>query len=133
MELIINHNSSQPIYEQIIGQIKDMIMTGELQLGDPITSVRVLAKELRIGVLTVQKAYDRLQREQVIESVVGKGTFVSDRNLARIEEEKDLLIEEKARDLIELSRRYGLSRAELIRFIELLYDQDEGEKEITDG
>lgn len=125
MELIINHNSSQPIYEQIVNQIKEMIMTGELRPGDSITSVRVLAKELRIGALTVQKAYDRLREEQVIETVVGKGTFVSDRNIARIEEEKDLQIEEKVRDLIALSRRYQVSEDELIRLVESLYDEDE--------
>lgn len=125
MELIINHNSSQPIYEQIVNQIKEMIMTGELWPGDSITSVRILAKELRIGALTVQKAYDRLREEQVIETVVGKGTFVSDRNIARIEEEKDLQIEEKVRDLIALSRRYQVSEDELIRLVESLYDEDE--------
>ena len=71
MEIKISHKSSTPIYEQIGSQIKDMILTGELKSGDMITSVRSLAKELGIGVLTVQKTYDRLQKEGIIETVVG--------------------------------------------------------------
>ena len=95
MEILISHKSSEPIYEQICTQIKDMVLTGKLIPGDMITSVRTLAKELGIGVLTVQKAYDRLQQEGVIETVVGKGTYITDENTAIFEDQKNQIIETK--------------------------------------
>lgn len=124
MEILIHHKSTQPIYEQIVQQVKEMIMTGELKPGDPIASVRALAKELRVGVLTVQKAYDRLQQEQIIESVVGKGSFVSNKNISGIEAQREQIIEAKALELIELSEKYKVSKQELFNLIETLCDHE---------
>ena len=77
MEIIIDRKSIKPIYEQVVEQIKDQVLSGELKPGDSVSSVRALAGELKIGALTVQKAYDILQKDGIIESVVGKGTIIS--------------------------------------------------------
>ena len=77
MEIIISSNTSKPIYEQITSQIKAMIMSGELRAGDPIPSMRSLAKSIHVSVITVQKAYEDLQRDGFIETTVGRGSFVS--------------------------------------------------------
>lgn len=123
LEILISHKSSEPIYEQICGQIKDMVLTGELVPGDMITSVRVLAKELGIGVLTVQKAYDRLQQQGVIETVVGKGTYITAQNTAIFEDQKNQIVENKIIALIETAKKYEIKVDDLIKLVELLYDE----------
>lgn len=123
MEILISHKSSEPIYEQICTQIKDMVLTGELIPGDMITSVRALAKELGIGVLTVQKAYDRLQQEGVIETVVGKGSYITAKNTAIFEDQKNQIIETKVVELIETAKKYEIKVEDLIKLVELLYDE----------
>ena len=80
MEIIISNNANKPIYEQITSQIKAMIMSGELQAGDAIPSMRSLAKSIHVSVITVQKAYEDLQRDGFIETTVGRGSFVSAQN-----------------------------------------------------
>ena len=102
MEIIISSNSSKPIYEQITSQIKAMIMEGTLQTGDPIPSMRSLAKSLHISVITVQKAYEDLQRDGFIETTVGRGSFVSACN-------RDFILEEQQRQAVVLRYCYGLS------------------------
>ena len=121
MEILISHKSSEPIYEQICTQIKDMVLTGKLIPGDMITSVRTLAKELGIGVLTVQKAYDRLQQEGVIETDVGKGTYITDENTAIFEDQKNQIIETKVVELIKTVKKYEIKVEDLIKLVELLY------------
>ena len=80
MEIIISNNANKPIYEQITSQIKAMIMSGELQTGEAIPSMRALAKSIHVSVITVQKAYEDLQRDGFIETTVGRGSFVSAQN-----------------------------------------------------
>ena len=92
MEIIISNNSSKPIYEQITTQIKAMIITGQLQAGEPIPSMRALAKSLHISVITVQKAYEDLQRDGFIETTVGRGSFVSAANRDLFQEEQQLIL-----------------------------------------
>lgn len=94
MEIIISNNSSKPIYEQITTQIKAMIITGQLQAGEPIPSMRALAKSLHISVITVQKAYEDLLRDGFIETTVGRGSFVSAANRDLFQEEQQRKIEE---------------------------------------
>ena len=88
MEIIISNNASKPIYEQITSQIKAMIMSGELQSGDAIPSMRALAKSIHVSVITVQKAYEDLQRDGFIETTVGRGSFVSAQNKEFYQEEQ---------------------------------------------
>ena len=123
MEILINHKSSEPIYEQICTQINDMVLTGDLVPGEMITSVRVLAKELSIGVLIVQKAYDKLQQEGVIETVVGKGTYITDKNIAFFEDQKNKIIESKVVELIRTAKKYEIKVEDLIKLVQLLYDE----------
>ena len=123
MEILISHKCSEPIYEQICTQIKDMVLTGELIPGDMITSVRALAKELSIGVLTVQKAYDKLQQEGIIETVVGKGTYITSKNAAIFEDQKNQIIENKVIDLIKTAKKYEVTAEDLINLLHLLYDE----------
>ena len=87
MEIIISNNANKPIYEQITSQIKAMIMSGELQAGDAIPSMRSLAKSIHVSVITVQKAYEDLQRDGFIETTVGRGSFVSAQNKEYYQEE----------------------------------------------
>lgn len=124
MEILINHKSSEPIYEQIDTQIKQMILSGTLQDGDIITSVRMLAKELGVGVLTVQKAYDKLQNEGIIETVIGKGTYISIKNMSLLEDEKYQVLEVKAKELVKSAKQYNVELEDIFSLIKLLYDDE---------
>lgn len=124
MEILINHKSSEPIYEQIDTQIKQMILSGTLQDGDIITSVRMLAKELGVGVLTVQKAYDKLQNEGIIETVIGKGTYISIKNMSLLEDEKYQALEVKAKELVKSAKQYNVELEDIFSLIKLRYDDE---------
>ena len=124
MEILINHKSSEPIYEQIDTQIKQMILSGTLQDGDIITSVRMLAKELGVGVLTVQKAYDKLHNEGMIETVIGKGTYISIKNMSLLEDEKYQALEVKAKELVKSAKQYNVELEDIFSLIKLLYDDE---------
>lgn len=124
MELFINNHASKPIYEQISDQIKALIMSGELQSGEAIRSIRSMAKSLHISVLTVQKAYDKLQADGFIETTGGKGCFVSAQNQDFYLEEQQKKIEEHFNDAIEIARSSGIKLDKLIGLLSLLYEED---------
>ena len=124
MELFINNHASKPIYEQISDQIKALIMSGELQSGEAIPSIRSMAKSLHISVLTVQKAYDKLQADGFIETTGGKGCFVSAQNQDFYLEEQQKKIEEHFNDAIEIARSSGIKLDKLIGLLSLLYKED---------
>ena len=88
MEIIISNSSGKPIYEQITIQIKNMVMNGSLKPGDALPSMRLLAKELRISVITTKRAYEDLERDGFITTVVGKGSFVREANVELVREER---------------------------------------------
>ena len=108
MEIIISSNTSKPIYEQITSQMKAMIMSGELQTGDPIPSMRALAKSLHISVITVQKAYEDLHRDGFIETTVGRGSFVSAQNKDFFQEEHQRRAVEHIQEADEIARSGGI-------------------------
>ena len=124
MELFINNHASKPIYKQISDQIKALIMSGELQSGEAIPSIRSMAKSLHISVLTVQKAYDKLQADGFIETTEGKGCFVSAQNQDFYLEEQQKQIEEHFNDAIEIARSSGIKLDKLIGLLSLLYEED---------
>lgn len=124
MELLIDRKSIKPIYEQIVDQIKEQVMSGGLKPGDQVTSVRVLASELQIGALTVQKAYDILQKQGIIEGVVGKGTIISKKSIAEVELAKDIAVENKIRELVETAQKYNTPKEQLIKLLEMYYEQE---------
>lgn len=124
MDIIISNSTSKPIYEQITSQIKQMIMTGELKPGESIPSMRSLAKSLHISVITVQKAYEDLQRDGFIETTIGRGSFVSSNNKDFIKEEKQREIESHLQKAIELSKENGISLAKLIDLLKIFYEEE---------
>lgn len=121
MEIIISSNTSKPIYEQITTQIKAMIMSGDLQTGDPIPSMRSLAKSLHISVITVQKAYEDLQRDGFIETTVGRGSFVSAQNRDFIQEERQRKVEEHLQEAAEIAKESGIPMEKIIELLKLFY------------
>ena len=124
MEIIISSNTSKPIYEQITSQIKAMIMNGELQTGDPIPSMRALAKSVHVSVITVQKAYEDLQRDGFIETTVGRGSFVSARNRDFMQEEIQKKIEEHLSLAAETARTGGIPLAKLTELLTIFYQEE---------
>src|SRR5699024_3495397 len=120
MQIIISNSSKEPIYEQITDQIKSSILSGELQEGDAIPSMRRLAKDLQISVITTKRAYEELEKDGFIYSMVGKGSFVAEQNLGIIREKKLKVIEEQLGAVITNSREIGLSLEELQELLEIL-------------
>ena len=121
MNIVISNSSDKPIYEQIAQQIKKMIISGELSPGDALPSMRFLAKELRISVITTKRAYSDLERDGFIETVTGKGSFVANQNLSFIREEQLRLAEEFLQKAVDIARSSDISWAELSELLELLY------------
>ena len=125
MEIIISSNTSKPIYEQINSQIKAMIMIGELKTGEPIPSMRGLAKSLHVSVITVQKAYEDLQRDGFIETTVGRGSFVSAQNKDFYQEEQQRKAEEHLQIAAEIGRTSNITLKKLKELLALFYNERE--------
>ncbi len=125
LQIIISNNSGKPIYEQITQQVKAAIMKGELSPGDPLPSMRVLAKELRISVITTKRAYEDLEREGFLVSVVGKGSFVAPQNPQLLREARLREAEEHLGRAVEAARTGGITLAELQETLSLLYGEPE--------
>lgn len=124
MEIIISSNTSKPIYEQITSQMKAMIMNGELQTGDPIPSMRSLAKSIHVSVITVQRAYEDLQRDGFIETTVGRGSFVAARNRDFMQEEVQKKVEEQLSLAAETARAGGIPLSKLIELMTIFYTEE---------
>lgn len=124
MEIILSSVSDRPIYEQITSQIKEMIMKGELKAGEAMPSMRKLAKDLHVSVITTQRAYDDLAKDGFIVTVPAKGTFVSAGNQDFIREENLRRVEKFLSDAARLGRENGLSLEELEKTLELVYTEE---------
>lgn len=122
MKLIINHSSMQPIYEQIVEQIKTKVMHGELKEDTALPSVRTLAKELKVSALTVKKAYDVLEEEGFVNTVHGKGSFVAFANQGLMLEEKKKEVEADLEKAIRKGRSCGMADSELQTLFELVLE-----------
>lgn len=125
MEIIISSNTSKPIYEQITSQIKALIMSGELQTGEPIPSMRALAKSIHVSVITVQKAYEDLQRDGFIETTIGRGSFVSAQNKNFFQEEQQRRAEQHLQEAVDIARTSGISLDKLIELLSMFYQGEE--------
>ncbi|AFA47799.1 GntR family transcriptional regulator [Acetobacterium woodii] len=121
MNIIISNSSDKPIYEQITKQIKKMIISGELSPGESLPSMRFLAKELRISVITTKRAYSDLERDGFIETVTGKGSFVAKQNLSFIREEQLRLTEEFLQKAVDVAKSSNISWEELEDMLKILY------------
>ena len=124
MDIIISNSSGAPIYEQICAQIKSKIISGELKEGDALPSIRLLAKELRISVITTKRAYEELERDGFLVTYAGKGSFVAGKNLDLIREEHLRQIEELFCRAKELADQSGLANEELYEMLRLTCEGD---------
>lgn len=125
MDIVISNSNPKPIYEQITDQIKNKIITGELEAGDALPSMRLLAKELHISVITTKRAYADLERDGFIETVAGKGCFVAAKNADFLREEQLRKAEEAMQKAVDIAKRGGITLAELNEMLALLYGQEE--------
>ena len=123
MRIVISNSSKEPIYEQIKRQIKESILRGKLAEGELLPSIRQLAKDLQISVITTKRAYDDLEQEGYIVSVVGKGSFVAGQNRELLREMRLRWIEERLAEVVAESRSLGVSLAELLEMLRLLYEE----------
>ncbi len=124
MDIIISNASSKPIYEQIASQIKAMILSGALADGEMLPSMRLLAKELRISVITTKRAYEDLERDGFIETVPGKGCFVAGRNMDFVREEQLKRVEEHLGAAISIAKSSAIPYEELLSILDVLYKED---------
>lgn len=122
MQFVISGQSVLPIYEQIIGQIKTAIVSGSLVPGDMLPSIRALAKDLQISVITTKRAYEELEKEGLIYSVSGKGFFVCDQNTDLLREKKLALAERHMLESIKECKDAGMEREDILEMIEVLLD-----------
>ena len=125
MDIIISSSTHKPIYEQITSQIKAMIMCGELTAGAPLPSMRSLAKSIHVSVITVQKAYEDLQRDGFIDTTVGRGSFVSAHNKDFVQEEQQRRAEAHLNEAAEIGRTHGISVEKLIELLKIFYEGDD--------
>ncbi|MGS0765085.1 GntR family transcriptional regulator [Syntrophomonas curvata] len=125
MKIIISNASDQPLYQQIKEQIKAAILHGELQGGDLLPSIRALANDLHVSVLTTKRVYDELESERFILTKAGKGTFVASENLELLRETKRHLVEVKLAEAWETARSLGISKSELYAMMDLLFEEDD--------
>ncbi|MBR5420334.1 MAG: GntR family transcriptional regulator [Lachnospiraceae bacterium] len=124
MDIIISNSSNDPIYLQIVKQIKGMIMSGELKEGDPLPSMRNMALQLRISLITTKRAYEELERDGFIESYTGKGSFVKAQNTDFIREENRRRAEEYLAKAVDAAKPAGIAFEELTEILKLLYEAD---------
>lgn len=123
MDIVISNSSPDPLYEQIAKQLKNSILKGELTPGDLLPSIRTLAKELQISVITTKRAYEELEKEGFIESVTGKGSYVAGQSSAIIKEKRLKIVEEKLAEAVSESKALGIELEELREMLTLLYEE----------
>lgn len=122
MDIIISNASDKPIYEQIASQIKNYILTGSLMAGDALPSMRVLAKELRISVITTKRAYEELEHDGFIETVTGKGSFVAAKNMDFLREEALRQVEAALQTAVDTAQRSGIAASEVQQMLAILLE-----------
>ena len=123
MNIFIDNKGSDPIYEQIFTQIKDMIINGTLKADEPLPSIRNLAKDLRISVITTKRAYEELEKAGFIYVIPAKGSFVAQKNTQMIREENLRKIEEHMNLIIKLSQSCGLDKDDVIKMWEVMWEE----------
>lgn len=121
MKIMIQPQGTLAIYEQIVSQMKNEIVTGALVSGEALPSIRALAAELQVSVITTKRAYEELEKEGLIRSVAGKGFYVCESNKDYLKEKQMMMIEERLSELIEVAKGAGLSQKEFLEMVETLY------------
>jgi len=125
MKIIISNSSPDPIYEQVTKQIKTQIISGDLTEGEALPSIRKLAKDLLISVITTKRAYEELEKEGFIDTVGGKGTFVAMQNKELLKEKKMQTVEEKLSNAVSDAKNLGIKLNELKSMLLILYNEEE--------
>ena len=123
MDIIISNASNDPIYLQIVKQIKAMIMSGELSPGDALPSMRNLAMQMRVSLITTKRAYEELERDGFIETYTGKGSFVKAQNAELLREENLRQTEEYLQKAIQKAKISGITFEELTDILKMLYEE----------
>ena len=124
MDIILSNSSGKPIYEQIADQVKSQILSGTLAAGDALPSMRLLAKELHISVITTKRAYEELEREGFLQNIPGKGCFVAPQNRELLREAQLRRVEELLSQAVDEARKGGFTLEELTETLNILYQGD---------
>lgn len=124
MNIIISNSSNTPIYEQIKEQIKSKILSNELKPGDLLPSIRNLAKDLRISVITTKNAYEELEREGYVETMPGKGTYIASKNIEIIKEEQMQKIENLIDTAVSIAKISKITKEEIKDILDILYEEE---------
>lgn len=122
MDIIISNQSGKPIYDQIVEQIQAMVMDGRLREGEALPSLRLLAKELRVSVITTRRAYDELEKAGFVVQVAGKGCFVAAADTELLLEARRRDVERCLTDAVDIARTSGIDKAELLQMIDILFE-----------
>jgi GntR family transcriptional regulator len=120
MKIVLSNASPDPIYEQIVRQVRAQILSGDLAEGELLPSIRALARDLQISVITTKRAYEELEREGLLNTVGGKGTFVASQNQDFLREKKVKAVEEKLAEAVDQAQALGVDYAELAEMLRLL-------------
>lgn len=123
MKIIIRKQGTLAIYEQIVNQLKNAIVSDELHAGDTLPSIRSLAKDLQVSVITTKRAYEELEKEGLIRSVAGKGFYVCEYNTDYLREKQLMMIEERFEEIIEDCKKAGLTVKDVVEMVETLYKE----------
>ena len=124
MNIIISNSSNTPIYEQIKEQIKNKIVSNELKTGDLLPSIRNLAKDLRISVITTKNAYEELEKEGYVETIPAKGTYVAEKNIEIIKEEQMKKVEDLIETAVSIAKISKISKKEVKDILDILYEEE---------
>jgi GntR family transcriptional regulator len=124
MRVLLSNSSPEPIYEQIARQVRAQIIAGELEEGELLPSIRALAHDLQVSVITTKRAYEELEKEGLIDTVGGKGTFVAAQNPDFLREKRMKIVEEKLGAAVAEARLLGIGPAELGDMLRLLYEEE---------
>lgn len=123
MKMLISHSSSIPIYEQIKKSIIQQILEGELKEDELLPSIRTLAQEIKISVMTIKKAYDELEKEGYLKSIQGKGTFVAPQNTAFAKEQAQKDIEKYIEKIVSISKRFDIDENDVVEMFKIFYEE----------
>ena len=123
MRVLISTTSTLPVYEQIVNQIRDAVVAGEVKEGEGLPSIRVLAKNLEVSVITTKRAYEELEKEGVIASVPGKGFYVCKQNNDILKEKQRRNLEERFQELIKESKNAPLLLEDVLEMVRFLYEE----------
>ena len=124
MRILISNSSDEPIYNQIFNQIRDQVIRGELDAGEQLPSIRGLAKDLQISVITTKRAYEELEREGFVETIPGKGSYVAPQNRELIREQRLRIIESSLMDVVREGKLMGLDYKEIEEMLRILYEEE---------